>query len=455
MGLFDSENETRQVSSIPPYLEAFFRDRITPRLEGMMDRPPPIYPGQRRAGFSPEEEQAFQYAGANAENPEWRPYFGRATEMTEAGSQAYDPSTYDAATYDASLMGPGGNYDPSTLGEHGDFMVGETERLSPEAVDRYMNPYQDRVIDSAVDRINRQGDRQALRDRGRATRAGNLYSAGHGIIDAERDANINREVADTTGRLLDQGYGRATDQFNRDVDRSLTARTGDVGRRLSARGTDMAAQNRAVEFLMSQGLTREQANQAALNQSRATNMGAINQSRSANTTARNRASEFNRTQALAGAREMAGQGTQRQTLRNQDLSTLRGVGQERRGMGQGNLDQAYQDFLEQRDWPLQNLSQISQVAGGQPYTRTQTTNQTTGNSLFNTLAGGALTVGSLFGRNGPFPNTFADGGLVPEIRGPKGPRGPKQKASQTPGRRGGLPPPMLNARKMGRDSFIA
>lgn len=409
--LFGNSSET--VSSIPPYLEAFFRDKITPRLEGMVDRPYPVYTDPRLKDFDPMEEQAFRYAGENVDNPEWRPYFGRATEMLEAGAQPYD----------AALLGPEGEYDPALLGEGGSydrFEVGETERLTPEAVSRYMDPYKGQVVDTAVRRIEENADKAALRDRARATRTGNLYSAGHGLIDAERDKNVSREIGDVTGRLMSEGYRDATSQFNRDVDRQLSARTGDVGRRLTAATSDVGARNRAVEFLMSQGLTREQANQAA----------------------RNRSSEFNRTQAMAGSREMAGQGSQRQTLRNQDFEALRGAGAQRRGLGQQGLDLAYKDFLEQRDWPLSNLSQISQIASGQPYTRTQTSTQTP--SMFNTLAGGALvgsrlfpgaasTVGSWLG--------FADGGVV---RGPKGPAlAHKRKAAMMPGRRemGGLPPP--------------
>lgn len=396
-----------------------------PRLEGMIDRPPPVYPGQRTAGFTPEEEQAFGYAGANVDNPEWRPYFGRATEMTEAGSQAYDPS----------MLGPEGSYDPAQLGEGGDyskFMVGPTDRLSPEAVARYMSPYQSQVIDPVVDRLNRQNDRNMLRDRGRATRTGNLYSAGHGIVDAERDAATDRQIAETTGSLLDTGYGRAVSQFNTDTERALGAKTGDVSRLMSARGTDVAAKNRAVEYLMSQGLTREQANQAA----------------------RNQASQFNRTQALTGARDMVNQGTQRQTLRNQDYSALQGVGTARRNMNQQNLSTAYQDFLDQYNWPMSNLSQVSQIAAGQPYSRSTTTT-TPGQSPFNTIAGAALVGKSIFG--------FADGGMIPAIEGPRGPSGPelarkKRKATMTPGRQkeGALPPPpMLNARRIGLDRFAA
>lgn len=452
MGFFDSEKQV--TSSIPPYLEEFYKGRVMPRLDGMIDRPYAAYPNQRIQGFDPYEERAFGFAAENEANPEWRPYYGRATEMLEAGSQPYN----------AAMLGPEGEYNPSTLGGesgdydrfsvgsggYGDMMVGSRSGLTPDALSRYMSPYKSSVVDSAVSRIEENADRNALRDRARATRTGNLYSAGHGIIDAERDKNTSREIGDVTGRLMDEGYKTALGQFNTEtdrdigiqrgnVDRLLQARTGDVGRRMQAETSDVGARNRAVEFLMSQGLTREQANQQAAN----------------------RASEFNRSQAMAGSKEMAAQGTQRQTLRNQDMANLRAAGLERRGMGQKNMDLAYQDFLEQRDWPLKNISQISQIAAGQPYSKTTT--ETSNPSMFNTLAGAGMTMASLFGKSGPFAGSFgfADGGMVPDIQGPRGPRGPalarpqKRKATMTPGRQdfGGLPPPV--ARRPGRSDIFA
>lgn len=423
MGIFSDlfGDSKESVSSLPPYLEEFYKSQMMPRLTGMMDRPYPVYGQRRIEDFSPEEQDAFGRITQDATTgSSWAPQVIAGMEMTERGSSPYE----------AALLGPEGRYDPSQIGEGGNYdklMVGKTDQLTPAAIERYMSPYKNTVVDSAIARINDSSDRAALRDRARATRTGNLYSAGHGIIDAERDRNTAREIGDTTGRLMDEGYKGAVSQFNLDTDRQLGARTGDVNRLLSAKGTDIAAKNRAVEFLMSQGLTREQANQQA----------------------RNTASQFNRQQQMSGAQQMAKLGEMNRTLRNADYDRLGQVGSAKRAQGQKSLDMAYKDFMDQYNWPLENISKISGVASGQPYTKTQT--QTESPSPFNTAAGAALIASKFFG--------FADGGMVPGIEGPRGPVGPamarKKKESHTPGRQGGLPPPMMNARRTGRDSYAA
>lgn len=396
-------SQQQQQSSIPPYLEEFYKNQVTPRATAFLDRPYPVYGNARIEDFAPEEQQAFDRISNDALTGDaWGPLLARSISMTDEGS----------ADTKANILGPGGSYTPS--------LIGDVPTLSADAVAKYMDPYQDKVVDAAIGKINESADRAALRDRGRATRAGNLYSAGHGIIDAERDKNVAREIGDTTGRLMSEGYRTALGQFNTEAARNLQTAT-----------TDAAAKNRAVEFLMSQGLTREQANQAAVNQ--------MNQ--------------FNRNNKLAGARQLSGLAQQNQAMRDQGWDRLMKVGQQKRGMGQQNLDLAYKDFMDQYDYPLNNLDRVSKIMSGQPYSRDTTTTST--NSPFNTVAGAALIGSKLFG--------FADGGMVPDIHGPRGPAGPalsrpKRRATMTPGRQdfGGLPPPRtLMARRMGPDSYAA
>ncbi|MBM3549658.1 MAG: hypothetical protein FJX54_22190 [Alphaproteobacteria bacterium] len=446
MGFFDGffGSSNKRTSSLPPYLEDFYKNQMMPRLGGMIDRPYPVYPGQRIEDFSQEEMDAFNRIASEARSGDaYMGGMGRAFNMTEHGASGYDPALLGPeGRYDPALLGPEGRYDPS--------LIGDTPSFSKEALDRYMSPYKGAVVDSAVSRINESADRAALRDRGRATRSGNLYSAGHGIIDAERDKNTMREIGDVTGRLMDQGYGQALSQFNTDTNRQLQAKT-----------TDAGAKNRAIEFLRSQGLTREQANQAARNQADQFYRTQQITREQANQAARNLADQFYRTQQMAGGKQMATLAEQNQKLRNQSMNDLRAVGQAKRGMGQQGLDLAYKDFMDSYNWPLENLSKIGGVAGGQPYSKTET--QTSSPSIFNTAAGSALIGSTLFPSWWGRTFGFADGGMVPEIKGPRGPRGPAlsrpvsrpMKESHTPGRRAGLPPPMLNARKLSPGSFAA
>ena len=96
----------------------------------------------------------------------------------------------------------------------------------------------------------------------------------------------------------------------------------------------------------------------------------------------------------------------------QEAGALQTVGEERRGLGQSALDEAYYRFLEEQQFPEQTLAGYSGFIYGNPLTRMPTTTeQTTGTpyqpSLGQTLLGVGSTLGAAALRN---PNIFAFGG---------------------------------------------
>ena len=89
-----------------------------------------------------------------------------------------------------------------------------------------------------------------------------------------------------------------------------------------------------------------------------------------------------------------GQGALGQKYR--ELGYLSGVGEAGRGMEQGRADLAYQQFQEQRDFPAQQLQQLSSLIQGFPFQITQPPAQP---SPFQQAAGAGL---SLYGLSGMF-----------------------------------------------------
>ncbi len=67
-----------------------------------------------------------------------------------------------------------------------------------------------------------------------------------------------------------------------------------------------------------------------------------------------------------GAQGVAGLGAEAQRMGALDAATLEAIGAQRRGLTQGSMDLAYQDFLEQRDLPWQRLGQMSELIRGLP-----------------------------------------------------------------------------------------
>ena len=67
-----------------------------------------------------------------------------------------------------------------------------------------------------------------------------------------------------------------------------------------------------------------------------------------------------------GAQGIAGLGAEAQRMGLLDAASLEAIGAQRRGLTQGSMDLAYQDFLEQRDLPWQRLGQMSELIRGIP-----------------------------------------------------------------------------------------
>ena len=130
--------------------------------------------------------------------------------------------------------------------------------------------------------------------------------------------------------------------------------------------------------------------------------------------------EFNRQQARQ--REMAGDlstlGTQNFTSGLAELGALKSAGEERQELSQNALDEAYFKFLEEKEFPKQNLAEFQQLVYGNPLTRqTNTTTQkpqlSTGQNLLNLGVGAA----NIFGQGGGFGKGFSMANLFAKKEG--------------------------------------
>lgn len=81
-------------------------------------------------------------------------------------------------------------------------------------------------------------------------------------------------------------------------------------------------------------------------------------------------------QQLAGASALAGYGSQALQQQQAYANMLAGVGQQQRGMAQQNLDIAYQDFLAQRGYPVEQLKILQSGLSGLPAVTSTTTSTT-------------------------------------------------------------------------------
>lgn len=101
-------------------------------------------------------------------------------------------------------------------------------------------------------------------------------------------------------------------------------------------------------------------------------------------------------QQLAGASALAGYGNQALQQEQARAGMLSGMGQQQRQMAQTNLDTAYQDFLAQRGYPVEQLKILQSGLTGLPNVQSTTSATTTpGRGFLGTASDAAGIIGGL------------------------------------------------------------
>jgi hypothetical protein len=163
---------------------------------------------------------------------------------------------------------------------------GAMQGYDPNSAQQFMNPYQEQVINQALNNINRQGDIARQNLQGQAVRAGAFGGSREGIQRAELERGLSETRNNSIIQALQQGYGAAQQQaqaaFEAQQGRQLKgAETlGELGKGIGAIGTQYAnlgGQQQAlgqqdVNFGFGLGATQQRQQQAELDALRATNM---------------------------------------------------------------------------------------------------------------------------------------------------------------------------------------
>ena len=185
--------------------------------------------------------------------------------------------------------------------------------FTAEQVAQYMSPYQQAVTDITKREATSEAAMLNRELASKAAKAGAFGGSRFGIEQALLGSKLATNLSDIQSKGLQDAYMNAQQQFERDRTAGLQ------GANLNLQGAQFGAQT---------GL--QAGTQLA-------NLGTASQQQ-----------ELNRIQALAAA------GEQQQSLQQQQLS------------------QAYQDFLEQRDWEKNQLGYLSGLIRGTPFSTTQT-----------------------------------------------------------------------------------
>ncbi len=138
-------------------------------------------------------------------------------------------------------------------------------------IDKFMNPYQQSVIDSAMTQLDRQADIRRAGADAQAIQSGAFGGSRQGVQRAETERNLQNTKADTLARLLSAGFGQAQ-KASQEAGRlsggigqafgTLAGTTSDIGRLQQALGQADVSQ------LSQLGAMRQQQQQAQLDATR-------------------------------------------------------------------------------------------------------------------------------------------------------------------------------------------
>jgi len=142
-------------------------------------------------------------------------------------------------------------------------------------IDKFMNPYQQNVIDSAMTQLDRQADIRRAGADAQAIQSGAFGGSRQGVQRAETERNLQNTKADTLARLLSSGFGQAQ-KASQEAGRlsggigqafgTLAGTTSDIGRLQQALGQADVSQ------LSQLGAMRQAQQQAGLDATRQNQM---------------------------------------------------------------------------------------------------------------------------------------------------------------------------------------
>lgn len=213
-------------------------------------------------------------------------------------------------------------------------------------VDRFMNPFQEQVVQQTMDDIASQGQLQQQQARANAVSSGAFGGARSGIMESELAKNMLREQGRAAGNLRTQGFESARNAAQQAFENTQQ-------RRLAA----------------SQGIGNLGINYGQLSQ------GDINQMQGIGQGLGSLAGQYAGlgSQVANLGLQQAGLGEMAQRSNITDIQTLASLGAMQRGQQQAGLDAARRTNVERLAQPYQQIGFMSDIYRGTPTSQATTT----------------------------------------------------------------------------------
>jgi hypothetical protein len=345
--------------------------RLFEEASSLARSPYPAYEDARIASYtdpvtgetsklSPDELAAQQLLRDSASG--YQSYIDSASEMAKGLGQGFEGMSTSELIGDpysgASRQELIGQALPSYQGASRQDLLGES--MSPftmETAQPFLDIYQG-AQDASVAELERQTARANARNRASAARSGAFGGSRLGIQEALTQSEGARGAADLRAQAAAQGLQFAAGRYDQDRAQAERDRSARFGAENLLRG--QYEQDRAqAERDRSARFGAEDVMRGRYDAERQARFGAQDAARSAFET--EEASRLRATEALQGFAPLT------QALSDQAAAGLFTSGQAQRELDQRALDMAYADYVEQREYPYEQINYALGVLQGTPY----------------------------------------------------------------------------------------
>lgn len=293
-----------------------------------------------------------------------------------AGAPGYNFSEYGGFT--------AGSADP--YAGYSEYDFSPTGQFTGDAVSQYMSPYIQNVLDfqksqAERDYLEAQSGRAA-----RAVGAGAFGGSRQAVAEslAERDLLDRMQGIDATG--MQAAYADAQRMFEADRQARMQ---GDQARAAEAARVQSG---QAAELARTQGISIEEA--ARIQQAQAAEQARVQGSQAAENLARDQFGLEALGQSSAMSAQLAALSEQARAGDIQAAQLLEVLGRSNEARSQAELDLAYEDFVRQREYPMEQLQLLSAMLHGLPIQPAgTTTTQTPYNPIQQALGMGISALG--------------------------------------------------------------
>jgi hypothetical protein len=373
------------------------------KAEATTEAPYQAYGGERIAGFTPMQQQA-QQGMANLQPAQ---QLGVATQMAGLAGLRAGNMNYQGGDFANQYQRPAGYQ--SSLQQ---FQMARPENVStgrfidPDVMQQYMSPYQQAVTDIDKHEAMRSSNVMQQQQQAQAAQQGAFGGSRTAMVEAERQRNLGQQMGDIQTRGSQAAFQQGAQNFQMDQQRAMQAALAN-----QQMGFGTGQQNLAAQLGVQQ--LGEQSRQFGYGQ----DMNAAQLAAQYGTEAQRMAEQSRQFGANFGLQGLQQQlaaastlGQLGQTQFGQQKDVIQGqasMGAQQQGLEQQRLQQQYQDFLNQRAYPQQQLAYMSDMLRGLPLSQSTQQLYQQPTSPLATAAGLGMTY--MGAKNAGY---FADGGLT-------------------------------------------